>query len=50
MVPLKIGPPDRPMQNKWSPRTAYRSHTRSPPATDGPTLLMAFRASVEAEK
>ena len=48
--PSKLVPLDRPWQNKWSPRTEYRSHTLSPPATDGPALVMAFRASVEAEK
>ena len=38
-----------PPQNR-SPQTEYRSHTWSPPASDGPTPVMVFRASVEAEK
>ena len=32
------------------PRTKYHSHTWSPPAADGPTLVMVFQVSVEAEK
>ena len=48
--PSKSVPPDRPEQNIWSPRTEYHSHTWSPPTADGPTPVMGFRATVEAEK
>ena len=48
--PLKIGPPGPSVAEYMVPRTEYRSHTWSPPAADGPTPVMAFRASVETEK